>query len=144
MFKAGCSTPFVWARASIPRHAFTTWVFVQHRLPTKMRLHKYTPQPNLRCFLCNSADEDDVHQFTAYPYAMEVWTSLQLWWPLPNAVSPTSLSTLKAPRTHKQITYAIYAATIYVIWYARNQLLFKNRCVAAQHIARMIKDQIRH
>jgi len=50
----------------------------------------------------------------------------------------------KAPKAHKQITSAIYAAAIYFIWHARNQLLFKNQSIPAQITVTSIKEQIRH
>ncbi|KAJ8426027.1 hypothetical protein Cgig2_015849 [Carnegiea gigantea] len=58
-------------------------------------------------------------------------------------VMPSSHGSM-APRAQKQITYAIYAASIYFIWYARNQFIFKNHRITAQHTANMIKEQVRH
>ncbi|KAJ8420783.1 hypothetical protein Cgig2_030491 [Carnegiea gigantea] len=59
----------VWARSAIPRHAFITWVYVQHGLPTKKRLSRFLPQTDLQCAFCHSAEEDDTHLFSDYPYA---------------------------------------------------------------------------
>ncbi|KAJ8423397.1 hypothetical protein Cgig2_029107 [Carnegiea gigantea] len=138
----------VWARASIPRHAFITWVYVQHRLPTKARLNRFIPQSDLQCLLCNNVVEEDTHLFTECPYAVEVWDSLMQWWPIPcrntYADLTASLSRYRAPKAQKQISCAIFAAAIYFIWYARNQLLFKNHRVPAQQTVNMIKEQIRH
>ena len=117
----------IWARASIPRHAFIAWVFIQRRLPTKVRLNKFFHQNDLHCLLCNNPTEDDTHLFAVYPYAREVWDSILQWWPLPLCSSrhsldamTTSITRSEAPQAHKQITYAVYAATIYFIRYARN------------------------
>lgn len=141
----------IWARASIPHHAFIFWVFVQHRLPTKMRLNRFITQIDLQCSLCNTTAEDDTHIFSNCPNATEVWDSLSHWWPLPfhhqhSTVEDmtTSLSNYKAPRAQKQITYAIFAASIYFIWYARNQRLFKNQWISAAQTVYAIKEQIRH
>ena len=141
----------IWARASIPRHAFIAWVYVQRRLPTKVRLNKYIHRNDLQCTLCYNAAEDDNHLFAECPYAMEVWNSLLQWWPLPFKTHQLTLESMtasilrsKAPKAHKQITSAIYAAAIYFIWQARNQLLFKNRSISAQATVISIKEQIRH
>ena len=141
----------IWARASIPRHAFIAWVCVHRRLPTKVRLSKLYHQNDLQCVLCSHHNEDDSHLFTACPYAREVWDAVMHWWPLPFRntfpsleTMAASLSRFKAPRTHKQISYAIFAATLYFIWYVRNQLLFRNHLIVAQSTVCMIKEQIRH
>ena len=119
----------VWARASLPRHAFITWIYVQGRLPTKVRLSRFSPQSDLNYPICNNAVEDDTHLFIVCPYAIEVWNSLTLKWPFPSGISQAdkaaALSRYRAPKTHKQISYVIFAAAVYFIWYARNQLVFK-------------------
>ena len=141
----------IWARATIPRHAFISWVIVQHRLPTKVRLNKFTPQSDITCILCNNAAEDDNHIFSECSYAKEVWDSITKWWPLPFAPTHSSvedmtipLSNHKAPKAHIQITYAIFAAGIYHIWSARNQCLFKNHRIPAKQIVCAIKEKIEH
>ncbi|KAJ8426496.1 hypothetical protein Cgig2_029238 [Carnegiea gigantea] len=63
---------------------------------------------------------------------------------IPNHKSPGPDGYSSAPKAHQQISCAIFAATIYFIWYARNQLMFKNHRISAQHTVRMIKTQIRH
>ncbi|KAJ8419978.1 LOW QUALITY PROTEIN: hypothetical protein Cgig2_001708 [Carnegiea gigantea] len=71
----------IWSRASIPRHAFISWVFVQNRLPTKARLNRFIPQYDQQCTLCSNAVEDSTHLFLECSYATEVWDSVELWWP---------------------------------------------------------------
>jgi len=101
---------------------------VQHRLPIKKRLNWFIPPTDLHCILCNNVEEDDTHLFTDCPYAIEVWNSLMHWWPFPSRTTHAdmiaSLTRYSAPRAQKQVTYAIYAAAIYFIWYARNQTPF--------------------
>ena len=136
----------MWSRVSIPRHAFITWVAIQHRLPTKKRLSRFMQQLDLQCPLCQAAEEDDHHLFQVCPYAKDVWDALAEWWPTSQAlVSLASSSTCAGKVTaHLQIAYAIYAAAIYHIWYARNQCLFKNQCIPIDHTIRQIKNQIQH
>ena len=140
----------IWTRTSIPRHAFVSWVYVQHRLPTKVRLSRFVHQFDLQCSLCKGAAEDDTHLFSTCTYAKEVWDSILLWWPIPirsMAHAPadmiTPLVNYKAPKAQKQISFAIFTTTIYFIWQARNQLVFKKQHTPAQHTVSMIKFQIR-
>ena len=138
----------VWARASIPRHAFIAWLYVQRRLPTKVHLCCFLPQSDLLFPLCTNAVEDDAHLFTTCPYAIEVWDSLTHWWPLPFGTMQTdmtmALSKYRAPKAHQQISYAIFAATIYFIGNAQNQSIFKGRYIPTRHTVATIKEQIRH
>ena len=46
------------ARMSIPRHSFIMWIFIHHRMPTKVRLLKFHPQDNL-CLLYTSPSPRD-------------------------------------------------------------------------------------
>jgi len=181
LFKAGCPSPYdwkfqgksvftvslgyhwlvggtkvpwdkvIWARASLPRHAFISWIYVHRRLPTKLHLARFVPRSNVLCALCHIADEDDTHLFLSCPFAKEVWDSLSHWWPMPFSSSIcshmdiiASLSAYKAPKAHKQITYAIFPTGNYSIWYARNQTLFKNLQIPASQTVNMIKNQVRH
>ncbi|KAJ8419977.1 hypothetical protein Cgig2_010914 [Carnegiea gigantea] len=140
----------IWARASIPRHAFIAWVYVQHRMPSKMRPNRFVHQSDLQCSLCSGGAEDDTHLFSACPYAREVWDSIVLWWPLPIRSTVyshedmiASMIRSKAPKAQKQISCAIFAATIYFTWYARNHLLLKKHHVPAQQTVCMMKFHIR-
>ncbi|KAJ8419302.1 hypothetical protein Cgig2_023141 [Carnegiea gigantea] len=56
----------VWARANIPIHPFIVWTFMHHRIPTKIRLHKFQPQQDTQCSLCNRAEDDETHLFFEY------------------------------------------------------------------------------
>ena len=51
----------VWSRTIIPRHAFILWTFIKHRLPTKLRLSKYTLQLDTTCSFCTAAAESGIH-----------------------------------------------------------------------------------
>ncbi|KAJ8449648.1 hypothetical protein Cgig2_005670 [Carnegiea gigantea] len=111
--------------------------------------YEWIPSKCTHCAI--NATEDDSHLFSSCSYAAEVWDSLSHWWPLPFSNSPNtvegmtdSLARYKAPKAHRQISYAIFAAGIYFIWYARNQRLFKNHRISASQIVCTIKEQIRH
>ena len=53
----------VCARTITPRHAFVTWIFLQHRTPTEVKLSKFQLHTDTTCSLCNNAEEDEEHLF---------------------------------------------------------------------------------
>jgi len=42
----------IWARPTVPRHAFILWVFLHHKLLTLQRLTTFDPQRESTCHLC--------------------------------------------------------------------------------------------
>ena len=110
----------VWARMSIPRHPFIMWIFIHHRMPTKVRLLKFHPQDNLECVLCNNMKEDEHHLFFECPVAQSLWRDIRKWWPIPLAQTTIegtikTLMKTKGDKSYKQISYAIFLAVIYTI-----------------------------
>jgi len=136
-----------WARLSIPRHSFIMWIFMHHRMPTKMRLNKFQPRENLKCNFCNNKDEDEYHLFFDCPTARAIWTEIRGWWPIP-PIQPTieettkTLLKTKGNPSFKQINYAIFSAVIYAIWTARNAAIFKAQHTIVQEISKAIKRHI--
>ena len=127
----------VWARLSIPRHSFIMWIFIHHRMPTKMRLLKFHPHENLKCVFDNNKDEDEYHLFFYCPTARSIWTEVREWWSIPPAQATIegtikTLMKTKGDMSFKQISYAIFSAVIYAIWAARNAAIFKARYSTVQ------------
>ena len=121
----------IWARLSFPRHSFIMWIFIHHRMPTKIQLLKFQPQENLSCALCNSTEEDEQHLYIGCPFAQTLWKRLRDWWPIPPTQSTIeetikALLKTKGDKYSKMISYAIFSTGIYNIWAARNAALFKN------------------
>ena len=53
----------IWFKGHIPRHAFTTWVAFQDRLPTRSRLVDWGMNIPSSCCLCSLLDESRDHLF---------------------------------------------------------------------------------
>ena len=139
----------IWGRMNVPSHSFISWIFVQHRLPTKKRLARFREQQLTTCSMCNLAEEDDTHLFFTCSYARMVWEGIGKWWQyLPSATSTDQLldkmKHARGSRVSKMISGAVLAATIYHIWNARNQLIFKTHTLTAHYTIEKIKDQVRH
>ena len=137
------------ARSITPRHTFICSVLIQHRLPTKLRLSKHITQNKMTCSLCNNADEDETHLFFECPYAKEVYEKLNKWWPItPIAHTSQNLGTqllkTKGTKGENLTTCAIVSAAIYLLWSARNHVIFNNTDILAKHTVSQTKEEVRH
>ncbi|KAJ8420386.1 hypothetical protein Cgig2_004700 [Carnegiea gigantea] len=130
----------IWARTNIPRHAIVNWVFIQHKLPTKIRLNKYYHQEDTTCHLCKTAIEDEQHLFFNCDYAKDVWREIKQWWNL----TPQEMHKARGTKGEKQITSAIVLAAINHIWSARNHALFRSIHTPTRQTVTQIKEQVIH
>ncbi|KAJ8432143.1 hypothetical protein Cgig2_014304 [Carnegiea gigantea] len=129
----------VWSRTNIPRHAFVLWTFIQQRLPTKLRLSKFTLQLETTCSLCNTAIESDNHIIYECPYARDVRNGIQKWWSLPATTHQEIMHHLiktRGTQAKMQVNYAVYAATVYYIWHSRN-----HQFIPPHQTVKWIKEQ---
>ena len=137
----------VWSRTIIARHAFVLWTFLNNRLSTKQRLNKFSMQLDTTCPRCSIAQESDLHTIYECTYAKDIWDELKKRWPLPITTNQGILRHLthnKEGKIKMQVTYAIYAATVYNIWEARNLYIFQHKHTPAQQLGKLIKDQVIH
>lgn len=124
-------TQNIWFRGHIPRHAFTTWVAYQDRLPTRARLVSWGMTISSACCLCNLVDENRDHLFlrceiseTVWSYVLRrlgysfrgfhTWNALSEWMRLRDSVVSLPLKRITAH------------ATISCIWTERNRRLHDN------------------
>ncbi|KAJ8439478.1 hypothetical protein Cgig2_006995 [Carnegiea gigantea] len=137
----------VWSRVSIPRHAFTMWLFMQNRLPVLHKLHRYISELPDICPICNQNEETQEHLFFRCPYASNIWTSFCREWGMALHFNDmeaftSSLCRLGGSRKLRYIKLALISAAIYLIWQARNTKIFKNKETSPQDILQDIKRQI--
>ncbi|XP_056860194.1 uncharacterized protein LOC130508622 [Raphanus sativus] len=67
-------TQNIWFRGHIPRHAFTTWVAYQDRLPTRAKLVSWGMNISSACCLCSLVDENIDHLFLRCEISGTVWS----------------------------------------------------------------------
>ena len=125
---------FIWSRAKIPSHAFISLIFIQGRLPTKIRLARFSPQQSVECPLCPVANEDEMHLFYTCNFGRTVWEELRKWWAgISTALNKAQVLNMfkhtNEPKTSKLITRAIMSATICNFWRARNDATFNNHTI---------------
>lgn len=122
-----------WHPGSIPRHSFILWLAIQGRLSTTDRLHMQNARSNT-CSLCDEELESHSHLFFNCKYSSAIWLSIatktnivwpQLAWPM--LASWTALEYNKRKNITHIIPKLILSATIYHLWYERNNRVF-NAC----------------
>ena len=122
---------FLWTRIALPRHRFITWLFLHGRILVKTRLARlYGRQNDVTCGLCEKEEETQDHLFLACPWSQELWRLIAAWWPFPplgSTYEDFRRNIRRAPgnRRQRRVTHAIIIATVYNIWRARNDHLFK-------------------
>lgn len=114
----------VWTRASIPRHRFTMWLFMQN--PVLQRVSKFTALPSADCLMCKQQPETHDHLFFECSYAKEIWGLFCAKWGLQMKFEEkealiTNMTQMKKTRKMRHLIQALVSAAIYQIWYARNR-----------------------
>ncbi|GJT39303.1 hypothetical protein Tco_0939168 [Tanacetum coccineum] len=124
----------VWFASGIPRHAFTLWLIVKHKLKTQDRVCSWDVSANLgtSCSLCELQQDSHEHLFFECSFAQSVWNHVKGLVGL-DSVAPDIYTIIahigsKAKRRTSPIVIAklVVAASAYYIWQERNWRLFKN------------------
>ncbi|KAG2311004.1 hypothetical protein Bca52824_022561 [Brassica carinata] len=144
-------TANVWFKGAVPRHAFHLWVTYLDRLPTRSRLASWGLPVDQSCCLCGNALESRDHRFLRCEVSRELWslitrrlgyrsftlhtsTAFTFWL---GSQHPTQSSTLRR---------FVAQATIYILWYERNNRLHNNisssPAALFKQLDRLIKDAI--
>ncbi|XP_071719221.1 uncharacterized protein [Rutidosis leptorrhynchoides] len=109
------------------------WRLNLDRLPTRLNLAaKGLEVPSLSCPVCNSEIENRDHLFFNCNTAASIWLLIRVW--VNNGmVHFNSLSdwqvcfdNWKAPNHNKNKLYDIFAATIWLLWRYKNNVLFND------------------
>lgn len=144
-------TRSIWFKGHIPRHAFTSWVVHQDRLPTRSRLLRWGMNISSSCCLCDTGEEDRDHLFLKCEISEALWSlALQrLGYSFRAFHTWTSFADWTATRdsvTSRTLKRMVAQATTYNIWIERNNRLhgqeFRTPAVLFKIIDRSIKDAI--
>ncbi|KAJ8433456.1 hypothetical protein Cgig2_014497 [Carnegiea gigantea] len=64
----------IWARTATPRHSSTTWFFIHQKLLVRSRMARLMGQRvEVKCAVCEEAEEDIDHMFLKCRWAREYW-----------------------------------------------------------------------
>ncbi|KAG7537122.1 Reverse transcriptase zinc-binding domain [Arabidopsis suecica] len=142
----------VWFKEAVPRFAFSSWLALRGRLPTRDRLRRWGMTVPSSCVLCNSANETHDHLFFECSFSSAIWSFFAS-----KLISnpPTSLgavaSWLHARPVHASqprppdstITKLIFQASISAIWRERNSRIFSTVSCSIQDIRKVVDRFLR-
>lgn len=138
----------IWFKGHVPKHAFTSWIAHQDRLPTRSRLSRWGMNVTPLCCLCNLLEENRDHLFLRceiseaiwdlvlqrlgyHSFAFHTWTAFSNWLSMRDAVTSRTLKRLVAQ------------ATISSIWTERNKRLHDGEARTPAAIFKIIDRFIR-
>lgn len=122
--------PLIWIKKGIPKHKTLVWLMLLNRCPTRDRLLAWGLQTDPQCLLCNRENESRNHIFFSCSYSTTVWTHFSSGFGI-SLLSPSwddiAHSLLSQSGSRHQIYLSILAwkATIYDIWWERNDRLHR-------------------
>ncbi|KAM6557968.1 hypothetical protein CsatA_027207 [Cannabis sativa] len=135
----------VWNRLNTPKHSFVFWLAVQNRLKTRDRLLRFQIATDPSCLLCLGSAETCEHLFFLCPFSMECLIQVKNWlgWKTPVA-NLTDLVRVLEKRSisafRRQVYTAACAALLYLIWRARNNVLWLQTKEDPKSIVQRIKN----
>lgn len=113
-----------------PKSTFIGWLAVQNRLATKDRLISWNLSIDVRCGLCQMADESLTHLFFSCHFSEEVWKLVLQNIGVVRRILPWNEEVQKAVKKIRSIKKAdcsnsiAFLETVYCIWLQRNSKLF--------------------
>ncbi|KAJ0599091.1 putative RNA-directed DNA polymerase [Helianthus annuus] len=123
------------------------WRAEMERLPTRLELAKRNIQvADISCPLCATGDETAAHLFTACCFAAEVWSKVSRWCKVPYLVAFSFKDIIQAHlhcglKGKEQLMYqGIVIVTCWLIWKARNELVFSGKPPKAEDVFCSIKS----
>ena len=139
----------VWFKGHVPKHAFTMWVAVLDRLPTRNRLASWGMQTPTSCCLCSSSDESRDHIFAECDFTKELWRRMHAkfsgvtntfdsW---PQLLAWCSQNASKSQRALRNIAVQ---AIIYNIWAERNDRIFNNKALTPLERFNLVDKNVRN
>ncbi|KAK1325788.1 hypothetical protein QJS10_CPA01g01583 [Acorus calamus] len=124
---------WAWDPGQIPRHSYTTWLALLHKLPTLQKLQNRGITQSTTCTLCSRDTEDVDHLFFRCGYSSFIWLSLLAKMGLPRNASRTLLGWVEIlDQLHLQpamlkVVKVIFATTIGLIWKERCSRIFRSQ-----------------
>ncbi|XP_021750452.1 uncharacterized protein LOC110716128 [Chenopodium quinoa] len=116
-------------------------------LKTRSRLFDWGACQDNSCFLCGEVIEDRKHLFFECGYSLKCLASIREWQNIP--VDDFNIDTLwkfwegkVKDAVKKRVCYAVLAAIVYQIWYARNKALWLQVVIRPREICKAIRTEV--
>ncbi|XP_044481548.1 uncharacterized protein LOC123208252 [Mangifera indica] len=140
----------LWFSGHIPRHSFILWLATLGRLRTMDRLQHFGIVHSTACVLCGSAIETHDHLFFSCHFSTYVWReikarTLQTWpsFSWASLVHWASLHLRQRKHFGHLISRLSLSATVYFLWYERNNRVFHQASRHRREVVRDICDVVR-
>lgn len=136
----------IWKIKTPHRIRIFLWKIVHKILPSRSFLNVRFRVNNLICSWCNREVEDQDHILWYCSGAAKVWSSCEAWWGvnIQNALARGSLEALLdliAGALCKQAWEISIAATLWSLWLARNERIFKGSKISSADVFLLAKKR---
>ncbi|GAB2302979.1 hypothetical protein Dimus_038044 [Dionaea muscipula] len=136
----------IWHRHIEPKLSFVLWMAILNRLRTRCNIRGGIPDTT--CPLCHLCIENAPHLFFLCCFTGPIWSSIRDWIGMPPSLH-CLLPILRWMKTYSRgnglkacrMKLAV-AASVYYIWKARNELLWKHSPIDTSSIIRTIKIHV--
>ncbi|XP_013613644.1 PREDICTED: uncharacterized protein LOC106319794 [Brassica oleracea var. oleracea] len=122
--------PLIWIKRGIPKHKSLAWLMLLNRCPTRDRLLSWGLNTDPLCLLCNQDNESRDHIYFNCSYSSAVWnhfssrfainSATNTWDDITNSLQSQSISS-----KHKYLSILTWQATVYDLWWERNDRLHR-------------------
>lgn len=134
----------IWSAKIPPRIRTFLWKISWGILPTRLFLSNRIEGIESKCQWCNAPEESLTHLFWECSLPIFVWKFLGEWWSVKHLVSRDlhfsfqKLFSLKNSKYVVKVWHTVVAASLWTIWLARNELLFKGTRLTNSTIKHLI------
>lgn len=134
---------------NIPKASFVTWMAILGRLNTGNRLRLFGISQYAECVFCKDSRENHNHLFFDFLFSSKIWTCIQsklnVSWPILQWPGVTQLVALSAKGKYIRaiIVKLAFTCTVYQLWIARNNRIFRKEMIPEEVVIKWIVDMIR-
>lgn len=124
-----------------------TWLAALNRLSTKDRLQNWRVSLDSSCLLCSTSTKTRTHLFFSYPFSQDISSAFSpSYHPFPLAFESIITWMDFLPRRITKIVKLTFQASLYTIWWERNNRLFgstsKTSSSIIVDISRIVRNKL--
>ncbi|XP_022042128.1 uncharacterized protein LOC110944789 [Helianthus annuus] len=137
---------FVWNNWNPKKVGIVSWREEKERLPMRCPLaRRRINVPDLVCMLCREYDETGEHLFVLCHFAQTIWQNIAICCKIPPIIAFDLKDILgmhdfcPGSRKKKKALNAIFLVTVWSIWKARNEVLFRSTQPSVSKVLEEVK-----
>lgn len=134
----------VWSKMNLPRHSMILWLAFHEKLQTRVFLRMRGLDIDTVCPLCTVAEESRDHLFFNCDFSERLWSKVCDYVYEHQVPSDWSVFISFAIRkwgskgSKAQFLRATFAATVYMVWQARNEVVFRRANIDVEGVFQSI------